>query len=55
MVYYLCQNEIQKIKTNNANINENELINICRQKGGTNIWLAVIIYSIFAIVNSVLF
>lgn len=47
-----AQKQIQKIKTNNPNVNENQLIDICKQKGGTNIWLAIVIYIIFAIVSS---
>lgn len=46
--------QINKIKTNNHNISENELINICKKKGGTNIWLAIIIYVIFFIISNLL-
>lgn len=49
-----AKRHIEKIKTNNPNTNENELVNICRQKGGTNIWLAIVIYVVFCIISSVL-
>ena len=49
-----AQKQVQKIKVANPNISENELINICKKKGGTNIWLAIVIYLIFAIISSAL-
>ncbi len=48
------KNKIQKIKTNNPNANESELINICIKKGGTNIWIAILIYFAFIIIESIL-
>lgn len=47
-----AKKQINKIKINNPNANEEELINICRKKGGTNIWIALAIYAVFAIVNN---
>ena len=41
--------QVDKIKTNNPNANEMELINICKKKGGTNIGVAILIYIIFMI------
>ena len=52
-IVYL-KKQIEKIKINNQNVSENELINICRQKGGTNIWMSIIIYIIFVIVSNTL-
>lgn len=49
-----AKKQVEKIKMSNQNINENELINICKKKGGTNIWLAILIYAIFAIVSGFL-
>ena len=48
------ENKVNKIKLNNSNANENEIIKICEKTGGTNIWLALLIYTIFVIVNSLL-
>jgi len=47
-----AKKQIRKIKLNNQNISENELISICKEKGGTNVGLAILIYAIFAIVSS---
>lgn len=49
-----AKKQVEKIKMSNQNINENELINICKKKGGTNIWLAILIYAVFAIVSGFL-
>ena len=49
-----AKKQVEKIKMSNQNINENELINICKKKGGTNIWLAILIYAIFAIASGFL-
>ncbi len=46
--------QIQKIKTNNPNASENELINICRKQGGTNIWMSIVIYIVFVIIQTFL-
>lgn len=48
------KNKIQKIKTNNPNVYENELISICRVHGGTNIWIAIAIYIVFVIIQTIL-
>ena len=46
-----AKKQINKIKMNNKNVNENELINICIKKGGTNVWIAILIYVVFVTVN----
>ena len=49
-----AKKQISKIKTNNPVANENELVNICKNKGGTNIWMAIVILVVFVIVNIIL-
>jgi len=49
-----AKKQINKIKMTNQNVNENELISICNKKGGTNVWLAILIYAIFAIISGLL-
>ncbi len=49
-----AKKQVEKIKISNQTVNENELINICKKKGGTNFWLVILIYAIFAIVIKIL-
>ena len=49
-VFY-AKKQVEKIKISNQAVNENELINICKKKGGTNLWIAILIYAIFGIVS----
>ena len=39
-----AKKQIEKISSENYNISQNELIDIVKEKGGTNIWLAILIY-----------
>ncbi len=52
-VFY-AKKQVEKIKISNQTVNENELINICKKKGGTNLWIAILIYAIFGIVSGFL-
>lgn len=49
-----AQSQVQKIKNANPNASETELTDICTKKGGTNIWIAIVIYIIFVIVSNTL-
>ena len=48
------KNQIQKIKINNPNADESNLINICRNQGGTNVGIAIAIYIGFAIIQAII-
>lgn len=49
---YTVNNNINKIKKENQNATESELIDICQKNGGTNIWLAIVIFLIFSIISN---
>ena len=49
---YTVNNNINKIKKENQNATESELINICQKNGGTNILLAIVIFLIFSIISN---
>ena len=51
---FFVEGKVNKIKVTNSNTNETELINICKKNGGTNIWLALLIYIAFIIINGLL-
>ena len=50
-----AQKKINKIKVNNQNVSDEELIDLCQKTGGTNIWLALLIYIGMSIVSTLLF
>lgn len=49
---YTVNKYINKIKKENPNATESELIDICQKNGGTNIWLAIVIFLIFLIISN---
>lgn len=49
-----AKKQVNKIISNNQNVSETVLINICKEKGGTNIWAAIAIYTVFVIISSAL-
>ena len=45
--------QIEKIKKQNTNANDNELIELCKRKGGTDIIYMIIIMIVYIIINSI--
>lgn len=49
-----AKKQINKIKANNPNASVNQLIDICRKKGGTNVWGVVVWFVVLVIISSIL-